>query len=55
MGNHLIYSDSAKKWIVSGVIKSNQYLLKHFANLTEILVYLEMWTGLDVGFKNDLA
>lgn len=41
--------------MVSGVIKSNQYLLKHCANLTEILVYLETWTGLDVGFKSSLA
>lgn len=55
MGNYLIHCDSAKKWMVSGLIRTNQYLLKQFANLTEILVYLEIWTGPDVGFKNILA
>lgn len=42
MGNYLIYCDSAKKWMASGLIRTYQYLLKQFANLTEILVYLEI-------------
>lgn len=55
VGNHLICCDSAKNWMVSGAVKTNQYLLKHFANLTEIFGYLETWTDLDVGFKSSLA